>query len=429
MFREKHAMPDVFGTSRTVPLTYTPREKVDGRFVNDITRNKHIVVHGSSKQGKTCLRKYHLRDTEHIVVQCTRETNKAGLYEQILKRAGIPAHVTDEKTTRGTLKVRVQLAGSVGIPFVAKGSGEGETEGLGEHARARTEQQFEIDIEDPNDIARVLTAADFKKLVVIEDFHYLDEDVQKSVAVDLKVFHEISELVFIVVGVWLETNRLVMYNGDLSGRVSAIEVDQWSLADMGAVIELGCTLLNIKIVPTVRDAIVATSEGNIGLLQEICYRLCEAANVWHTLDVAVEVGTADEVQGIARQIADSESSRHQNFLSRFAEGLGETQLEMYRWIAYTVIVSDSQDLKRGLRPASILRMIRESHPNGEGIQYANVTQALERVAKVQHKQKIQPLVLDYSANELRAVDAGFLVFLRTHSREELLEIIGLRPPA
>src|ERR1700751_1456977 len=100
-------MPEVYGTVRDGPLTYVQRNGVDDRFLNDITRDKHIVLHGGSKQGKTCLRKYHLQESDFIVVQCTRETTKPKLYEAILKKAGIPSEVSQSKTISGGAKLKI----------------------------------------------------------------------------------------------------------------------------------------------------------------------------------------------------------------------------------------------------------------------------------------------------------------------------------
>jgi hypothetical protein len=110
----------VYGTSRDVPKTYVLRPAIDDRFVNDITRDKHIIIHGGSKQGKTCLRKYHLQNDDHIVVQCTRETTKAGLYEMILKRAEIPCEVSDSVTLTGMRKLHATVDVQGGIPFFGK---------------------------------------------------------------------------------------------------------------------------------------------------------------------------------------------------------------------------------------------------------------------------------------------------------------------
>ena len=54
---KKNKVEDVFGMSRNVPLNYVERENVDDVLKNNLERKKHITIFGSSKQGKTCLRK------------------------------------------------------------------------------------------------------------------------------------------------------------------------------------------------------------------------------------------------------------------------------------------------------------------------------------------------------------------------------------
>jgi hypothetical protein len=420
----------VFGTGRAVPQTYVQRADVDDRFLNDITRDKHIVVHGSSKQGKTSLRKYHLKDEDYIVIQCTREATKPSLYEMLLKHAGIKYEVSDTKTVTGSHKLKASVGGEGGVPLIAKAKGEGGYEHENRHDDKRETIDFEIDPNDANDVARVLEAAAFKKFIVVEDFHYLDEEVQRSFAVDLKVFHEISPLVFIIVGVWLEANRLILYNGDLTGRIATINADDWKPPQLKQVVTNGEKLLTIEIPELVKDFMVYSCQGNVGLLQEVCYRLCEKYDVWTTQKRSRQVGTQLEVEQLFRSVAEEQSARYRNFLSQFAEGLGKTELEMYKWIAYAVVTASAQDLRRGMKPSAIFHRVKDVHPNGDTLQQNNVRQALENVGKVQFKHKLQPLIFDYSNGELKVVDANFLVFVETHTREELLEYIGVeRPPA
>lgn len=54
-------------------------------------------------------------------------------------------------------------------------------------------------------------------------------------------------------------------------------------------------------------------------------------------------------------------------------------------------------------------------------------QALNNVGKVQHNHKVQPVILDYDANEgvLREVDGGFALFLGSQKQEDLLALIAL----
>jgi len=45
-------------------------------------------------------------------------------------------------------------------------------------------------------------------------------------------------------GVWLEENRLIVYNGDLTGRVIAVDADKWNNQELIKVDD-GARLLNI----------------------------------------------------------------------------------------------------------------------------------------------------------------------------------------
>jgi hypothetical protein len=417
-------LTEVYGTSRDVPQTYVIRRSIDDRFLNDITRDRHIIIHGGSKQGKTCLRKYHLREDDHVVIQCTREATKATLYEMVLKRAGIPCEVSERITQSGTRKLYAKVAVEAKVPLLMKGGGEAGLEGSKSKETTRETKDFEIDPEDPNEVARVLGAAGWSKFIVIEDFHYLDEDVQRAIAVDLKVFHEISPLIFIVIGVWLEANRLTLYNGDLIGRVTTLNADQWLPGELKAVIDSGEPLLYIRFPDEVKAAIVSGSQGNVGLLQEVCSRLCEGYDIWQTGDALRTVGKTSDVDDILRALSDEQASRYRNFLYRFAQGLGETQHEMYKWLLWAVIKASPSELKSGLRANVLLSRIAKVHPSGNTLQQNNVVQALERVQKVHFRHKLQPVVLDYSNDELLVVDPYFLVFLQSHSKEDLLAHAG-----
>jgi hypothetical protein len=424
MSAESLKLSDAFGTTRDVPATYTERDKVDGRFLQDITRGKYLVIHGSSKQGKTSLRRHNLNDSDYVVLQCTRDTTKGGLYELLLKHADIKCETSHTTTLRGTKKLVVSAGVEGSIPFLTKGKGDYSRESGSGTDSASHESDFSIDPEDPNDVCRALLASGFSKYIFIEDFHYLDEDVQQQLAIDLKVFYESSKLVFIVVGVWLEANKLTIYNGDLSGRLAVINADEWPDASLLAVIEKGEGLLNISIPDSVKRLIVSECQGNVGLLQEVCYRACEQYGVWSRQANRREVVSVEDVSAILRALADDQSSRYRNFLGRFAEGLGGSELELYKWLGFVVVTATTVELRRGLRANTILHRIRDHHPNGETIRQTNVLQSLERVGKVQFKHRLQPFILDFSNNELVVVDAGFLVFRNTHSRSELLEYLG-----
>ena len=78
---------DVFGVSRdSNPISYVERDHVDDKLLENLTRDKHVIIFGSSKQGKTCLRRHCLQDDDYILVQCQNTWDINKLSEAILKR-------------------------------------------------------------------------------------------------------------------------------------------------------------------------------------------------------------------------------------------------------------------------------------------------------------------------------------------------------
>src|ERR1019366_8854251 len=86
--RPEHTVDAVYGITRDIPLNYTPRPSVDELLIENLTREKHIIIYGSSKQGKTSLRKHCLKDTDYITVQCASRWTLEEILSNILKRAG-----------------------------------------------------------------------------------------------------------------------------------------------------------------------------------------------------------------------------------------------------------------------------------------------------------------------------------------------------
>ena len=91
---------------------------MDEKFVDNLTRERHIVVYGSSKQGKTCLRKHCLKESDYIHVQCSNQWTLADIHANVLKRAGFKVEQSEKKTTSGKNKI----VASIGATMFGLGS-------------------------------------------------------------------------------------------------------------------------------------------------------------------------------------------------------------------------------------------------------------------------------------------------------------------
>lgn len=419
---------DVYGVARDLLENYVERKDVDPVFIESLGRDKHVVVYGSSKQGKTTLRKHCLKEEDCIVVSCVNTMGISELNGAILKAAGYQVIQTQTRTVGGNLKYGVQFKGEGKVPFVAKVEVGGSLEKESAHENSTEYAALELDLSDVNDIILALKSINFEKFIVLEDFHYLPVATQQDFSFSLKTFHENSNICFIIVGVWREKNRLIYYNGDLTNRVASIDVDTWSDDSLREVLTAGEPLLNIKFDEEVARQLVAESSKTVSLLQEGCYRICEIAKVYETQPRLTEVGHGIDVRSLMKDVVNDQAGRYMAFIANFSEGFQETEYDMYRWIMYVILTVEHDELSNGIRRNTFSRLIKESHPVGASLNEGNITQALQSSASLQVTKNIRPIIVDYdqTTRVMNVVDRSFLIWLALQDRSELLSEIGIQ---
>lgn len=147
---------EVYGISRDVPLNYIERKNVDEKFKRNLTREKHVTIFGSSKQGKTCLRKHCLDKDDYILVQCNNKWSLTELNSNLLKRAGYEIEISSKKTSGGKAKVIASFKAAFGFAGVNT-SAEAEKK----YDEEVSHKKLEIDLDDANDIIAALREIKF----------------------------------------------------------------------------------------------------------------------------------------------------------------------------------------------------------------------------------------------------------------------------
>lgn len=432
MPEKAHTTDEVFGVGRDLPLNYVTRPEVDDKFVESLSRGKHIVIYGSSKQGKTSLRKKCLLEKDYVVISCQNKWSLAELHAAVLKECGFLVRQSTEKTVAGTHKITAALEGKLKIPFISEGGAKGEYEREHSEDEKNTFSPLELDPTDPNDVIRALEDIQFRKFIVLEDFHYLPDDAQRDFSFSLKAFHEKSKLSFIVVGVWREENRLIGFNGDLTDRVLSVDVDTWSNESLRDVIATGGKLLGVTFDNGFVEDLLKRSVESVHIVQEACRRACLRAGVNRTVFTqagvgAPVIGKGLDVAEVVGEVVGEQAARYQTFLMGFADGFQETDLEMPKWIIYAILCSKIDDLERGVRLRRISKTIKAKHPRGDQLNNGNITQILKTAGSLQNKKGIRPLVIDYDGanTTLNVVDKGFFIWLSNQDVSELLEELEL----
>jgi hypothetical protein len=420
---EQHYDTDsVYGIVRDVPLNYVERDRVDQKLTENLERDKHIVIYGSSKQGKTCLRKHCLDKDDYIVVQCANRWTLEDIHSNILKRAGFKITQSEKKTVSGRNKIVASL--KAGIPGLSS-SVKSETEKSS--SNEITEKTLELDPGDVNDVISALQSIQFDKYIVLEDFHYLQVETQKDFAVALKAFHEVSELCFIVVGVWLEENRLIVHNGDLTGRVVSVDADEWRDNELKKVVEDGAALLNIQFDENFIKSVFKESYDSVYIVQETCRQACIDDGITETQGDFKVTGKDVDVRKMVKDVVDQQTGRYVSFITQFADGFQETRLEMYKWLLYPILTAETSKLEEGFSYADLRKSLQDKHPVGKELNLGNLTQSLQSTASLQVKKDIKPIILDYdqTSRRLSVVDRGFIIWMDHQEGGDLLEMAGI----
>jgi len=412
---EKYKTEDVFGQSRELPLNYIEREDADRLLIESLYLDKHIVIYGSSKQGKTSLRKRNLNEDEYIIVHCSNKWDIGQLNSQILKQAGFQLEVSSSKTLEGKAKV------SASMKIMGLFDGGGEVEGG--KSTTRDFKPLELDPYDSNDIIDALESIEFKKFIILEDFHYLGEETQRDFAFELKAFHENSKFTFIIIGVWLEQNRLTLLNGDLAGRIFSINADNWTEKQLEKVMVRGEELLNIKFSDRTREEIHKWDIGSVFILQELCQKVCFDCGVEETSKDFKEIDSISSVFELTEKIINQQTGRYNSFLQAFYYGFQENELKMHRWLLYPILTATTEELLNGLSYRTIKDKIRLKHPRSSELNLGNLTTALQSTHSLQIKKNIKPNIVDYDQTNsvLNVVDRGFVAWLIFQDNNDLLE--------
>ena len=425
----------VFGVSKDPVLSYVERTDVDGMFIEAIKTDKQVIVYGASKQGKTSLVEKHLPYKENILVSLTPKFQLIDIYKSILHALGVEI-VTEtqrsqgsssESSISGRIKAMIPIIGSAEAGTALKLKDEAET--------ARTFTPIEVNLELPNDVAMVFKKTGTQKVVVLENFHYLDEEIQKQFSFDLRSFQELG-IRFVILGVWREKNRLIQFNGDLLDRLIEVPVEPWSIDDFKRVVETGSKQLNVSFSPEMIEKLFTSAFDSIGVVQELLKSVCLLAGVKETQEHLISIVDMDFLQNAIKEKAQNYSARHLRALEAIAEGRKTTNSpksddpkDMPLYLPYYTVKSfmnfDFADVIVGIKRNKLEEKIKEHHHRPQDVRAGDMSNLLYNFAKLQSEKSISPPIFDYdkTTQTIRVIDSTFYFFLRNSDLDEVLRSI------
>lgn len=418
-------LEDVFGVSNKMVRSYVERRNVDTKIKKALRSDRQIVVYGASKQGKTALVSKYISYDDNIIIRLAPNSDLSGIYQSILRQAGILLKISYTEVRKRELRsdIRAKIKAAVAL----FGAAEAETGGSVKSGADLTKnfQEIPFNLELSQDVGELLIKKDNKKFIILENFHYLSEEIQRQFSYDLRTFQEMG-VRFIILGVWREKDRMSQYNGDLLDRVEEIAVEPWNKDDFHKIAQKGSEMLNIIISRPIIEECANASFGSVGVFQELLKEVCIEAGVLDDTGGLTSIDNKVFLEKAVKTKTRAYSGRHQRALESLASGLSTSSTLHLPYYLVKILLENGFDyVSQGISKEALEEKIIKMHHKSDEVKTASITQMLNSLAEVQNKKDINPPILGYDNNTrlLQVVDSTFNFFMKNADLKNILQEI------
>ena len=412
-------LSEVFGVSSNPVLSYIVRDNIDVLFTTLLKEEKHIVVYGASKQGKTALVSRYLPYKENIIVRLSPNTNVEDIYSSILRQCGVEIETGKIEEANTEISASLGIKAKATIWFFGEGEANASVGGKAGTKDQRTSRTIPFNLAVAQDVAELLEAMDFSKKIILENFHYLSEEKQRQLSFDLRSFQEMG-ILFVILGVWRQKDKLRIYCQDLTDRIVDISVEPWTEDEFKRVALEGSKHLNININQSVVQKCIDNSFGSIGVFQELMKQTCIAANVAE-YKARVNVDSITFANQAILEKASQYGATHQQTLELIASGnvthskeKEKLPLHLPYYLVCSILDEGFNSLQNGISRTDITERIKHNHHRKDDVRASDISNLLHNLSTLQHKKGINPPLIDYDIGkrQLYAIDSTFFFFLR-----------------
>lgn len=258
--------------------TYQGRTGVhlEASLRNAIKRvRKFVAVAGPTKSGKTVLTRKVVPPSESLWVEGAHISTIEDFWLAVLAGLGVvtPSSVAQSKSHEDSTEAELNAG--------FKPAGIGAETKLKEASKniLNTTRNGALQTSVAQSAVAALLKAN--KVVVIDDFHYIEPAVQTALVRGLKqaVFDGLAVVLILIPHRMHEAATAEM---DVDGRTQTILIPDWQDSELFAIAETGARELAIRIHATTIELMVQESFQSPHLMQDFCSLLCADCEVWHT---------------------------------------------------------------------------------------------------------------------------------------------------
>lgn len=281
---------DVFIAGGMPRVTYNPRNNLKLEdTLNDYLDSgyKLISVTGPTKSGKTVLVNKVIPTDKCILISGGAITQDNDFWSIILDELDVS--MPDSYTLTESNKDTTTASTSTGLNMFGFSGKVGLTGGEEEaHTKSNSFRKL------TSLKQRAIKALEqHLPIIVIDDFHYIEQGVQRQIVRALKqpIFNGLR---VVIIAVPHRAYDALKVETEMTGRVTQLSIKLWELDELKQIAYSGFKELNVECSDDIISIFAAESFGSPNLMQEFCSRLCKMNGIVETQNATKKLMVANE---------------------------------------------------------------------------------------------------------------------------------------
>ncbi|EBI7385902.1 ATP-binding protein [Salmonella enterica] len=413
---QKQRVSQVFVPGGMPKLTYVERTQGEIREKLESAKDnlcKLVTLTGQTKSGKTVLTQmiFPFTDPNVIWVDGGSIPAENDIWEQVLDRLDV--YPNEEVNTSDTASTVVSGKANVSASIlIAKGGGE---LGVSQNDGSTKGKKSARNITSKN--AAIKALAESQASLIIDDFHYLDRDMQGSFvrAVKPLVFHGVP---VVLIAIPHRRYDAIKVEREITGRLENIMMPYWSIDELKQIATIGFPLLNVNVSSAVVDILASEALGSPHLMQEFCKSLCADYSIKETSEKEIKISKVDD--SLFKNVAESTGKV---VFDKLATGPRQRSDRLMRLLKsgervdiYKVVLYALSKMKPGMQTiqyeelrSAIRDIVAETPPQAH-----EVTRVLEKMSEIASNEEASTPVIDWEREEqkLHITDPFFAFYLK-----------------
>jgi hypothetical protein len=418
---EKTRMRRVFVPGGLPEYTYVRRERIGlEKQLAAAADNlcKLVTLTGPTKSGKSVVTKKVFPTGENVWLDGGSVSNDEDLWLQIVDQLDGATEVGESKARSTGGEVGGGASGEAGLPLLAKAQAE---------VTAKVEHSRSTEKTSARRLAPKAAALDLLRKsgrpLIIDDFHYLDREMQGSVVRALKALvHDGHPAILLAIP--HRKYDAVRVEKEMTARVQQVSMPAWNDDELREIAHLGFPLLNLAVNPKIIDLFLAQALGSPHLMQEFCRQLCDENGVEERCDELTTIEFAVGADAMFERVARDTSKTIFDRLARGPRPRTDRNQRSFKdggsGDIYVAVLLSIARLRPGMTTLEYeeirasLRDVVDELPQAH-----EVSRVLEHMAAIQADDAASAPVLDWDKDErrLHITDPFFAFFLRWGMRD------------